>query len=416
MAFALAFSISAVTFALPFLNSGMQYSVSADGNAVHISSRWGQLGSPDIAKSQFGDTVLVWQDKGGQTFEIYTQSFDSSGNPFGYTKKINRYRPNDQKNPRIAMDEVGNYTVVWQSYGQDGSESGIYGQRFSYEGVKIGSEFKINTYILGNQANPAIAMSKTGWFVVSWVSDGHDKTGIFAQIFSASGEKIGNELGVNTYKTDVQENPAVAVDESGNIMIVWQSKDGAETANGWDIHGRLFKSDGTATTEEDFVINKTRQYNQQQPDVISIGGGKFMVAWNNTKKHETLENLVENVKGQIVSNAGKNIGNEFNVSEAVFGHQENPKLAVTSSSKIIAVWEHYDKFLHNERCWHIFSQFLNTSGGAIGEEMMLDPTPDNWNREPAIASDTNGNTDVIWTGLNGVKYKKALHYLRNINN
>ena len=415
MAFALAIAISAVTFLLPFFKSGLEYSVSADSNVIHISSRWGQLGSPDIAMSQFGDTVMVWEDSGGKSYEIFGQSFDSNRNPFGSTKKLNHYRPNDQRNPRIAMDEIGNYIVVWQSYEQDGSESGIYGQRFSYEGIKTGSEFKINTYIIGNQVTPAVAMSKTGEFVVTWVSDGQDGTGksIFAQIFGADGKKAGEEFRVNTHNAGIQETPAVVIDENGNIMIVWQNRSGDDMADGWDIYGRLFKKDGKVITDEDFIINKTNQFNQQQPDVEAIGG-KFMVVWNNTKQHEVLENLVENVEGRIISNAGIAIGNEFEVSPAILGHQENPKLTAVSSGKIITVWEDYDRLFSEVKNWNISTQTLNASGGKIGEKNILNTSEYKWNKQPAITSDGRGNTDVIWTGLNNVPYKKALHYLRRI--
>src|SRR5207249_2086564 len=37
---------------------------------------------------------------------------------------------NDQTNSSIAMDANGDYTIVWTSTNQDGSGTGVYGQRY----------------------------------------------------------------------------------------------------------------------------------------------------------------------------------------------------------------------------------------------------------------------------------------------
>ncbi|HKC26120.1 MAG TPA: hypothetical protein VKF32_15345, partial [Thermoanaerobaculia bacterium] len=38
---------------------------------------------------------------------------------------------NKQDFPSAAADSVGNFVVVWASYQQDGSNAGVYGQRYS---------------------------------------------------------------------------------------------------------------------------------------------------------------------------------------------------------------------------------------------------------------------------------------------
>ena len=44
--------------------------------------------------------------------------------------------------------------VIWNSLEQDGSGYGIYGQRFTEEAEKVGSEFRVNDYTTGNQYYP----------------------------------------------------------------------------------------------------------------------------------------------------------------------------------------------------------------------------------------------------------------------
>src|SRR5688572_9614018 len=74
------------------------------------------------------------------------------------------FRPNSPSGivlntPAVAMDADGDFVVVWTSglvtisleVTQDGDEHGVFGQRFSRDGLRLGSEFQINTYTTGAQ-------------------------------------------------------------------------------------------------------------------------------------------------------------------------------------------------------------------------------------------------------------------------
>ena len=77
-----------------------------------------------------------------------------------------------QDHSDVAIDANGDFTVVWESYGQDGSRWGIFGQRFDHTGAKVGGEFQVNTYTNAQQVDPKIAMDPAGDFVVTWSSFG----------------------------------------------------------------------------------------------------------------------------------------------------------------------------------------------------------------------------------------------------
>src|SRR5262245_27928288 len=72
--------------------------------------------------------------------------------------RVNTYTAGDQSDASVAMDSSGNSVVVWQSQAQDGSYSGIFGQRYSGEGTPVGSEFPVNSYTTGFQGSPSAAM------------------------------------------------------------------------------------------------------------------------------------------------------------------------------------------------------------------------------------------------------------------
>jgi acetyltransferase-like isoleucine patch superfamily enzyme len=183
--------------------------------------------NPSVAMDEDGDFVITWQSYMQDSSEngVYAQRFDSSGNPMGSEFQVNTYTPSSQSGPSVAMDKDGDFVITWNSYLQDGSGSGVYAQRFDSSGNPVGSEFRVNTYILGGQADPSVAMDADGSFVITWHSswqDGHC-SGVYAQCFDSSGNPVGNEFQVNTYTIWYQWIPSVSMDEDGDFVITWES-------------------------------------------------------------------------------------------------------------------------------------------------------------------------------------------------
>jgi len=53
------------------------------------------------------------------------------GNPLGPEFRVNTYTTSYQSWPAVASDSSGNFVVVWESNFQDGSNSGVFGQRYN---------------------------------------------------------------------------------------------------------------------------------------------------------------------------------------------------------------------------------------------------------------------------------------------
>ena len=108
------------------------------------------------------------------------------------------------------MEPDGDFVVVWTSFTQDGSDYGVFGQRFAASGAPRGSEFRINTYTTGFQGPPAVAVGSRGissWSGRAW-QDGSGPS-IQGRRFDAAGRAIGAEFLVNTFTTGLQYRPHV---------------------------------------------------------------------------------------------------------------------------------------------------------------------------------------------------------------
>ncbi len=372
---------------------------------IKINSRSGKIDHADIAISPLGKSVMVWHDKINKNYEIFSQSFGENGSPTGFPSMVNHCKIYDKKNPHIAMDEWGNYVVVWQSWMQDGSGSGIFGQRFLADGRRNGGGFKINTYIMGSQENPVVSMNDQGNFVVVWEGENNNSDNIYAQRFNADGNKVGKEFRVNALVNKIQNNPSVSMNNNNNIVVVWQS----QVDSNWDIYSNKFGWSEEVESVNDILINKTINFDQTNPIITTISKSQFMVVWENVSQHEILDSMLKNLNGQILSNTGMKSGNEIEITEPIFGHQMNFDIVQIAYNELLVVWQNYEK-LAQISDWHIFGQSLTTSGIPNGDPFMISTDnveAKNWNQDPAIVSNENGNIKILW--INSDKEKNEIH-------
>src|SRR5690606_819049 len=114
--------------------------------------------------------------------------------------QVNTWTPDAQYHPDVAMAPDGRAVVVWADGAllgaHDGAGFGIFGQRLDVSGNRVGAEFPINSFVLGNQDDPTAAMDSAGNFVVDWQSDGQlvVQMGIYARRFAADASPLDDEF------------------------------------------------------------------------------------------------------------------------------------------------------------------------------------------------------------------------------
>jgi len=94
--------------------------------------------NPDVAMDNRRQFIIVWNseiDPNSNIRDIIGRRYDELANPIGDEFLINTYTFDDQKYPAVTIKETGEFITVWQSYGQDGAENGIFGD----VGPKVGS-------------------------------------------------------------------------------------------------------------------------------------------------------------------------------------------------------------------------------------------------------------------------------------
>ena len=233
-----------------------------------------------VAMDADGDFVVTWSSNGqdGSGYGIYAQQYNAAGVAQGGEFRVNSFTTNSQRFSAVAMDADGDFVVTWESANQDGDGFGVYAQRYNAAGVAQGGEFQVNTFTTSQQLRPTVAMDAGGDFVVTWSSSGQDGSdyGIYAQRYNAAGVAQGSEFQVNTFTTGRQRFSTVALDADGDFIVTWAS-DGQDGSLG-GVYAQRYNAAGVAEGGE-FRVNTFTLNNQRNSTVAMDADGDFVVAW-----------------------------------------------------------------------------------------------------------------------------------------
>jgi hypothetical protein len=194
---------------------------------------------PAVAPAGDGSFAVVWGR--GSSADLFGRLYDASGNAVGGEFQVNTYTTGTQYSPRVASDDDGDFVVVWESAVVNPD---IRGRRFDKSGEPVGGEFQVDSSPSFYQSTASIASAADGAFTVLWSSWGQDGSewGIFGQRYDPSGARVGGEFQVNTYTTGSQRWSSVASTAEGELVFAWASPD--QGGSGEDVFARRWAGTG----------------------------------------------------------------------------------------------------------------------------------------------------------------------------
>ena len=214
-------------------------------------------GYPSVAALPDGGFVVTWnsRDQDGSKYGVFGQRYDATGAPAGNEFQVNTHTTAYQYDPSVAALSDGGFVVTWNSYdaldAQDGSASGIFGQRYDASGVPVGVEFQVNTHTNNSQFNSSVAALPDGGFVVTWQSENQDGggSGIFAQRYDASGARI---IEISSELTGTDGNDILVGGNDADILNGGGGNDILTGGAGDDLF--VFTDGGNDDTVTDFTV------------------------------------------------------------------------------------------------------------------------------------------------------------------
>ena len=433
--------------------------------------------------------LVVWhsESQDGSGFGVFAQILNNAGTKIGSEFQVNTYTLDDQTIPSVASDG-SRYLVAWNSFNQDGSMHGVYAQLLDSNGTKIGSEMQVNVYTTYSQYSPAVAYNGLDYLIV-WQSFGQDgdRNGVYGQFIDNAGVKIGSEFLINTYTADSQQEPSVTVLGSG-FLVSWgsalQDNDGfgvfskkltyigpqitghplsktvhegenatfkitASTHHGglqyrWYKNGVLVSSASSYTisgvtmadndseiycivsdplkniqsfsatltvlpnyqVQSETVVNSYPNGCPADVSAVSDGDGYFL-AWS----YPVVLGSNNEIAGQLFDSDGTKIGAEIPVNTPHISLQGAPDVA-TNGNNYCVVWSSY---VQDGDDYGVFGQFLDNDGTKIGSEFQVNTTTTDSQFHPSVESD---GTDylVVWQDEDSENVIAQLFYSNGTKN
>ncbi|MFZ1529181.1 MAG: metallophosphoesterase [Ferruginibacter sp.] len=267
------YEIRGARFTAMGVKKSHDFTVNIDGNRQQLK--------PDIAVAPNGDYVVVWEDdsKGeAGIYQVYARGYKSDGTQKFSPITVNNNSNGQQLKPSVAISSSGSFAVTWEDDSDRNGKYQVLCARFNAAGVKSGNDFIVNTNADGQQRNPDIAMNVTGNFVIVWEDDSNEN-GLYqvkAARFSPSGIKQGSDFTVNSNSNGQQITPSIAISTGGDFVVVWE--DDSDSNNSFQILGRGFYANGTEKFSAK-TINSLADGQQKKPDIGLNANGDFITVW-----------------------------------------------------------------------------------------------------------------------------------------
>lgn len=345
-------------------------------------------------------------DGKGLTFEKALTLSIVRGGAVGSEWRVNTRTTNQQYNAAVAADADGDFLVTWTSYGQDGSGYGIYAQRYSAAGVALGSEFRVNSSISGNQMYSDVAMAPDGSFVVTYSSDAHDGSGwgVYRRRFDAAGVALESQVRVNTYTTSWQNFSSIAMDAAGNFVVVWQSL--GQDGDDYGIYAQRYHANGLAQGSE-FRVNTYTTNWQTSPSVAMDADGDFVIAWQSFGQ----DGQFHGVYAQRYASNGVAQGLEFRVNVTTPLNQSGPRVAMDDDGDFVIAWTGDNL---DSSSYESYARRYAADGTPLTGEFRINSWTTGSQSVTGMAMEGDGSFVVAWTsdsqdgGGNGV-YAQRFH-------
>ncbi len=358
-------------------------------------------------------------------------------NPCGVAMCTN---PKNQYLPVAASDNAGGAIIAWADQ-RTKSAFGtprwmIYAQRvnnlgvpqWAADGVQVAPDSALADSLFDQEA-PAIIADGSGGAFVAW-NDKHNwpYTDIFLQHIDASGTPawatLDGGLGVARAPFS-QQNPALALDGTGGVIIVWQNSTGAF----FDIYAQRVSAAGVPQWTTNGVPVTRAANDQTRPRAVADGSNGAFIAWQDERYIAAgtgnTDVFAQRIDGsgvplwKVVPNPGDVLPDSLNgfqiygfQGDAFDGEQRVPEMILDGSGGVIVACEDGRSLTS----YDVTAQRLDAAGNLMwGFTGVVISGAANDQRYPMLCSNGAGGAIVTWYSYPRGANADADIYAQNVN-
>lgn len=236
---------------------------------------------PEVDMDPDGDFVVVWEDDqfDANGRSVKAQRYNAAGVAQGGQMDVSTDGAVDQVFPKVAMDDEGNFVVGWAA-GNVGANQDVVFRLYNSSGVAQTAVTQVNVgnkmdHASGTVNNMSVGMDDRGRFTIAWHADNLSPAtslGILARRYASNGSPQGAAFEVSV--VTATDAPEVVTNGAGEIAIVYEAPDGSlagPTLQRFYINGQPL---GPA-----FHLNDTIPLGQTRPAVALDENGNGVVVW-----------------------------------------------------------------------------------------------------------------------------------------
>lgn len=345
---------------------------------IETETGTGNAGLPEVAVDDSGNAISVWRQWDGVYDSIWANTYTVATGDWGTADVIETNDGDSPDDPKVAVASNGDAIAVWEQY--DDTYHSIWVNHYTAETGNWDGAAQIVDVIEGlptSSTSLQVAVNDSGDAILIWSQDdgtGTENKNIYAKYYTAgvwgSTELVENNSGSAGF-------PQVAFDGGGNAMAVWRQGSGGLSSI---YANRYTETDGwgEATLIED---NSPRA---DIPQIALDSSGNAMAVWQQQS----------NSYYSIYANryiAGSGWGDAELLENDDAGHAHSPQVTFDGSGNAITVWHQYDGTRYN--------QWANryTPEDGWGTAILVEDGDDSSASAPRIASDHNGNATAVWS-------------------
>ncbi|MEM6743056.1 MAG: hypothetical protein AAF676_04880, partial [Pseudomonadota bacterium] len=311
--------------------------------------------------------------------------------------RVNLFASGAQTAPKVATLLDGTLVAIWQSAGQDGSFDGVYAQRFTAQGERIGVEFRVAETAFGGQQDPSIAATDDGGFVAVWTQDAVD---VFARRFDAAGAPQGGDFRVNAVNLpDTQDQPTVVGVPGGGFAIAFSDDDG-DGPNNQGVRLRVYDAAGVPAAN-DVALNVTTAGSQGSAHLAAIqpsaapglSAGGVAAVWSGGGPGDG-----SGITLVLLDAAGTALTGEIQVNATTSAAQTQPVVAGLLGGRVAVAFRDGAADGSGEG---VFVRVFEADGSPVnGADVPVNVETSSYQRDPSIIATSDGGFVVAWTSNN----------------
>ena len=223
-----------------------------------------------------GGIVVIWESGKDTKNSVSVQGrlLSRRGKPESDEFRVDSGKTPEIWNTALAANAPGDFLVTWESTDADGP--GVSARLYDMAGAALTSELTVNASAAGRQRRPAVVATRTGDFLVAWQGFQDDAFhGIYGQLLSRAGARIGGEVQIGHGSGDVQISPSLALLPSGDIVAAWM-----DWVNTWPVGAYAVVLDSTGhPVSEEVLVSQERLFPQYRLSVAASATGEILITW-----------------------------------------------------------------------------------------------------------------------------------------